>query len=117
MFIFNRKEYKDRRKYLRGNSSKAEIRLWGYLSKSKTECKFRRQHSIGNYIVDFYCPNKKLVIEVDGDSHFEESQQIYDQERTEYLNALELRVIRFTNDRIFDDIEAVIDQIQEELNS
>jgi very-short-patch-repair endonuclease len=116
MLIFNRREYKDRRRCLRANLSKAEIQLWCELSRLKTGFKFRRQHGIGHYIVDFYCPSKKLVIEVDGDSHFESGQQIYDQERTEYLNALDIKVIRFTNQMIFDDLETVLIEIQKELN-
>ncbi|MBU4314852.1 endonuclease domain-containing protein [Patescibacteria group bacterium] len=117
MFIYNRKEYKDRRKNLRINPTPAEIRLWGYISRSQIGYKFRRQHGIGDYIVDFYCSTKKLVVELDGDSHYEKEQQIYDKERTEYLNAFGLTVIRFTNQRIFDDMEGVLEEIQDKLNS
>ena len=73
--------------------------------------KFRRQHSIGNYIVDFYCPAVKLVIEVDGAHHFLPENMFYDQERTNYLEGLGLRVVRFTNREVWSNIAGVIGQI------
>lgn len=68
--LHNRKHLKDFRKELRNNSTKAESRLWKVLRKRQLEGrKFRRQHSIGNYIVDFYCPEEKLIVELDGAIH------------------------------------------------
>ncbi|HEY6438183.1 MAG TPA: DUF559 domain-containing protein [Ignavibacteriaceae bacterium] len=75
MKTFNRKNLKEKRKHLRNNPTQAEAFLWGYLKNSKLEeRKFRRQSSIKNYIVDFYCPEENLVIELDGDFHFDEKQ-------------------------------------------
>jgi very-short-patch-repair endonuclease len=69
--IHNRVELKPFRKKLRNNSTSAEATLWTYLKNRQLEGrKFRRQHSIGNYIADFYCPEEQLVIELDGEGHF-----------------------------------------------
>jgi very-short-patch-repair endonuclease len=68
--LFNRKSLKPFRSFLRTNSTSAEAILWNQLKAKKLdEKKFRRQQSIGNYIVDFYCPSEKLIIELDGDPH------------------------------------------------
>ena len=75
MRTFNRKNLRDRRKKLRNNPTQAEGFLWGYLKNSQLEGrKFRRQSSINNFIVDFYCPEESLVIELDGDFHFDEKK-------------------------------------------
>ena len=77
---------KDRRKDLRNNLTPAEATLWKYLKGSTLkDRKFRRQHSIGNYIVDFYCPEEKLIIELDGEVHNDPMQAVYDAERSEWL--------------------------------
>jgi len=73
--------------------------------------KFRRQHSVGPYILDFYCPSEKLALELDGDSHFTEEAIIYDQERTVYLNALGITVLRFLNTDLYENAEAVCERI------
>ena len=67
--IHNNKTLADRRKELRNNATPQEAILWQHLKDSNFGCKFRRQHSIGPYIVDFYCPSKKLIIELDGSQH------------------------------------------------
>ncbi|MDD2870923.1 MAG: DUF559 domain-containing protein, partial [Candidatus Gracilibacteria bacterium] len=71
--------------------------------------KFRRQHSIDRYIVDFYCTKYKIAIEIDGNVHIE--RQEYDELRTEYLNACGIEVIRFTNDEIIIDIKKVLKKL------
>jgi len=91
----------------------AEIRLWQYLQRSQLEGhKFRRQHSIGNYIVDFYCPLEKLTVELDGGQHYTEEAENYDEQRTTFLNKLGIRVIRFTNTMVFENIEWVLEEIK-----
>jgi very-short-patch-repair endonuclease len=74
--------------------------------------KFRRQHSIGNYIVDFFCPAENLAIELDGAHHFTGLGQETDQLRDEYLNALEIKVLRFENKEIFEDMDQVLGRIK-----
>ncbi len=110
--ISNKPEFKSRRKYLRNNCTNAEQLLWNSLSGRKLKnCKFRRQHGFGLYIVDFYCSEKHLVIEVDGDSHFTKEGKEYDAQRSLYLENLNLKVVRFCNDEIFHDLENVLKKI------
>ncbi len=114
MKIFNRIYLKQKRKHLRNNSTGAEILLWTYLKQSQLKGKkFRRQQSVGNYIVDFYCPEKKLAIELDGDFHFYEEVQKYDQERTNFINKLGIKVLRFENQEVLYNLENVMRSIED----
>ncbi|MBT3230423.1 endonuclease domain-containing protein [Candidatus Uhrbacteria bacterium] len=112
MKVFNRRDQKDLRKKLRQDSTIAERQLWNHLKSSKLGYRFRRQHGIGRYIVDFYCPAKKLIVEIDGDSHFEQSAQNLDDIRTQYFNKNSIKVIRFTNQDIYFDLENVLSEIR-----
>ena len=99
-----------RAKELRKNMTSAEKKLWyGYLRNFK----FRvlRQRPIDFFIVDFYCPHLKLVIEIDGDSHFSDEAQEYDQERTQRLEGYGLRVIRFTNQQVVNNFHEVCEEL------
>ena len=90
-----------------------ELRLWNKLkNKQLLNQRFRRQHPIGPYILDFFCPNCKLAIEVDGISHLVSSQQEYDHIRTEYLNAVGITELRFTNEQVDNDLEDIIINIK-----
>ena len=101
---------------LRGSMTKAEAVLWKKLKDRKLfNTKFRRQHPINIFIVDFYCHEYKLVIEVDGDIHNDENAIQYDLGRTEVLNNFGLKVIRFTNDQILYSLDFVIEKIQREI--
>ena len=112
--INNKPELKIYRKELRNNLTSAEATLWKFLQRSQLEGrKFRRQHSIDNYIADFYCPKERLVIELDGAHHFTEAGYEKDQKRTAHLNSLGIRVIRFENREVFEDVEAVLERIRE----
>ncbi|MEK9181735.1 MAG: endonuclease domain-containing protein [Patescibacteria group bacterium] len=104
-----------RRKELRNNSTPQEIMLWVRLKGSQLGFKFRRQHSIGGYIVDFYCPSKKLVIEIDGFQHYEKEVVEYDQVRTEYFGSLHLKVLRFSNADINVNMDGVLIKIRNEV--
>ena len=85
----------------------AEVKLWARLRAHRLEgVHFRNQHAIGNYVVDFCAPRKKLIIELDGSQHME--QEGYDQERTEYLESKGYKVIRFWNHKVMTDIDSVI---------
>jgi len=107
---------KSRRKDLRNHSTSAEATLWNLLKGSQLEgYKFRRQHSIGNYIVDFYCPNKKLAVELDGQVHKETEQAEKDIERTVFLNEKGITIIRIENKNIFTNTSAVLDYILQHL--
>ena len=84
--LHNRKYLKDNRKALRNNLTSAEATLWNHLKQKQLQGrKFRRQHSILNYIVDFYCPKEKLIIELDGANHLNFAQSLKDKERDNEL--------------------------------
>lgn len=103
---------------LRNNCTEAEFRLWQHLKRKQVNgLQFYRQKPLGKYIVDFYCPKKKIVIEVDGGQHYIEGDIIdYDKIREDYLkNILKLRVMRFTNIDVLKNMSAVIDSIIESL--
>jgi very-short-patch-repair endonuclease len=95
---------------LRKESTPAEAKLWDYIRNDQPSVNFRRQHAIGNYIPDFVCIQKKLIIELDGSRHLEQKE--YDDERTKYFESLGYRVIRFWNNQIMNDINGVIKAIQ-----
>ncbi len=76
--------------------------------------KFRRQHSIGGFIVDFYCPEKRLAIELDGDVHEEKKQATYDKARQKTIEALGIKVLRFTNEDVIQNVEDVLKAISAE---
>ena len=99
----------------RSNTTKAETRIWREIlcMRQFVQYKFLRQKPIGGYIVDFYCSELRLVIEIDGDSHAETAE--YDLERTRFLNALGLQVIRYTNDDIIQNIEGVYDDLKQRI--
>jgi very-short-patch-repair endonuclease len=102
----------ERARKLRNDSTPAERALWPLLSREQMGVKFRRQHPLGPYIADFYSREVALVLELDGDSHASPNAQAYDAERTRYLNALGLNVLRFTNAQAAREREAVLAQIQ-----
>src|SRR5215207_4669391 len=99
-----------RAKELHRNMSPAEAKLWQHLRAHRMgDVHFRNQHAIGNYIVDFCSPRKKLIIELDGSQHLE--QQDYDEERTKYLEAHGYRVLRFWNNDVMNNTEFVLQVI------
>ena len=98
---------------IRKNMTDEEKKVWYQILKGHIP-KFHRQRIIGNYIVDFYCPKLKLIIEIDGYQHFEERQLAYDAERTEYLEKLGFYVLRFENTEVnkeFEDVKYVIENV------
>ena len=111
------KEIQQRARKLRKEMTLAEKKFWQALRGNQLDgLYFRRQHAVGNYILDFVCIQEKLVIEVDGGSHL--GQEEYDQERTRCLEEeKEYRVIRFTNDGVLKNIHEVIEAIQDAVKS
>jgi 5-methyltetrahydrofolate--homocysteine methyltransferase len=97
---------------MRKEPSKAENILWQVLCNRQIDgLKFRRQHVLGKYIVDFCCIEHGLVVEFDGDSHAE--QEVYDEHRTNWLESQGFRVIRFSNFDVLENLGAVVEEIQE----
>jgi very-short-patch-repair endonuclease/CRISPR/Cas system-associated exonuclease Cas4 (RecB family) len=102
---------------MRAKPTPAEDALWQALRNQKLGEKFRRQHVINSFIVDFACIAKMLVIEVDGGGHAETEQAEYDAGRTYELHRLGYRLLRFSNDEVLNDLDTVLQQIQEALNA
>jgi len=115
MKLHNRKKLEPFRKELRQKSTPAEAMLWFHIRDKKLGWKFRRQHSVGNSILDFYCPTERLAIELDGQHHFTQEGMEYDARRTAYLLGLNIRVVRFENKRVFGDLVGVLAEIKKEL--
>ena len=104
-------------KEMRENMTEAETVLWEALKSKHIGDKFRRQHIIGNFIPDFVCLSKRLVIEVDGGYHTDDTQQGLDEGRAEELKQLGFEVIRFTNEEVLNNLDKVVHQITEKLSS
>ncbi|MBW4462669.1 MAG: endonuclease domain-containing protein [Nodosilinea sp. WJT8-NPBG4] len=97
---------------LRQNLTPAETRLWKALrGRQLNGLRFRCQHPVGRFIVDFYCPSCELVIEVDGDIHNQQEAKTYDRARTEHLQNFGYRVLRFSNAEVVDNLAVVLNRI------
>ena len=102
---------------LRKNATIQERRLWNLLKNRQFQnLKFKRQQPIGDYIVDFICKEAKVIIEIDGGQHNEQENIEYDKTRTEFLNGLGYKVIRFWNNEIYENIDSVLLQLNQEIN-
>jgi len=109
----NKKYLKRNRKELRNNLTSAEARLWSMLKNKKLDGrKFRRQHSIDNFIVDFYCPKEKLIIELDGNFHFNPISENADYSRDKLLENYGFKVLRFENKFVFQQPEIILNAIK-----
>lgn len=104
---------KEYRKKLRKTLTPAEAFLWKQLKGQQFNGrKFRRQHGIANYIVDFYCAQEKLIIELDGEVHMNATAEQKDLKRTEKLTALGFNVVRFENKMVFENLPSVLTEIE-----
>jgi len=109
----NLKHLKKIRKKLRNHSTPAERELWKYLkSRQLKETQFRRRHSMGNFVLNFYCREKKLGIELDGNYHYNKAQMKKDRKRTALLNAYGIRILKFSNQLVLENIEGVLNKIE-----
>jgi len=102
-------------KELRQNLTPAEAILWVYIKNKKLGYKFRRQYVIHNFILDFYCIELKLGIEVDGGVHLDITNQINDEIREGLLLENGIKIIRFTNEEVYEDIDLVLQNIRDEI--
>ncbi len=113
---YNRSFLRPYRRRLRNEMTDAERLLWRVLRNHQLEgMRFLRQFSVGSYILDFYCPQQHLGIELDGGQHAEEMIQEHDEERTEFLFKNHIRVLRFWNNEVLCNIEGVVEKIREVL--
>lgn len=113
--IFNLKSQEIIRKKLRHESTKAELLIWRKIRNKQLGCKFRRQHSIGKYIVDFICIESRLIIEIDGDVHFYDENIIKDKIREDYLKKLGFKIKRYKNTDILYNIDNVLSDLRNNL--
>lgn len=112
--IYNIGKFKDFRRNLRNNQTKEEHIIWQLLKKRQiNNLRFHRQYGIGNYIADFYCPEIKLVIELDGGQHFEENNKLYDLKREEFMKSLNIKTLRFNNLEVLQQIDGVYGKINQ----
>lgn len=116
--IHNKKSLEPFRKKLRGHGTSAEAFLWTHLQQKKLEGrKFRRQHSVFNFIVDFYCAEERLAIELDGQYHMNPTSEEKDAARTRKLEEVGLKVLRFENRTVFDNLDWVLEEIKNNFSS
>ena len=120
--LYNKTSEKDKRQSLRNNMPPAEQLIWARLKGRQVEnCKFRRQYSVGAFVIDFYTVEIKLAIlfqrgvanEIDGDSHFRDGAEVYDLERQSSIEAAGIRFLRFTNKQVYKELDAVIESISQ----
>ncbi len=111
--FYNRKSSTPLRQELRNHLTNAEVQLWIALKGSKLEgLKFRRQYSIGEYVMDFYCVEVKLGVEVDGDSHDTAEAKVYDERRTKFLTSFGVTIVRVTNPDVYENMDGVWEMLQ-----
>ena len=102
----------DKARLLRNNMTDAEQILWDKLkNRNVFKARFRRQHPIGIFIVDFYCHEYKLAIEIDGEIHLKKEVNEYDDGRSYDIEKLGIKILRFTNNEVFTDLEKIIKEI------
>ena len=114
MFLNNKSAQRSLRKSLRSLATPQEVVLWSRLRNSQLGYKFRRQHSLGDFVVDFYCSEKRLAIEIDGSQHIDSES---DKRRTDFLTGQHIQVHRFWNNEVNENIEGVLLRILTTLES
>jgi very-short-patch-repair endonuclease len=107
---------KYRKKDLRHNQTFAEKLLWQELRRKKLKVRFHRQYGVGPYILDFYCPQYKIAIELDGGQHKSEESIKYDKYRSDFMSALGIKTFRFWNSEVTNDLNKIITILNNELN-
>ena len=115
--IYNKKSQTTKRKLLRKKLTPTEIVLWKHLKTKKLNgYKFRRQHGFGRYVVDFYCPDIKLAIEIDGEYHKSLDMAEYDPERQIFIESFGVKFLRFSNEDILQNLPLVLETIRLKLS-
>jgi very-short-patch-repair endonuclease len=114
--FFNREAEKERRRQLRQSMPAAEVMLWKCLrDRRMLGCKFRRQYGVGTFLIDFDSVEIKLGIELDGESHFHDRAQEYDQKRQKFIESFGIKIIRILNDDIYEGLDGVLQAIGREI--
>jgi len=115
--MYNDHKKKNIRKKLRKTMTPQEIMMWSKLKGKQLGIKFRRQFGVGSYILDFYCPEKRLAIEIDGFQHFQPEHYQHDQKRDMFLKSQNIHTVRFSNAEINTNMIGVLMRIQEAINT
>jgi very-short-patch-repair endonuclease len=110
--VHNNKGLVERRVELRRNSTAQEEILWKQLRGNQLGQKFKRQHSVGGFIADFYCANKKLIVEIDGSVHHTQDAKEYDQIRDKYFKDLGYTTLRFWNNDVENNLQEVLKKVR-----
>jgi very-short-patch-repair endonuclease len=110
--LHNKRKFQEFRFKLRGRMTKSEALLWKYIKNDRLGFRFRRQHDIGNYIVDFYCPKLKLAIEIDGLTHTEEKVFEKDQRKEKFIIENNIILKRYSDSQIFNDLNNTLMYIE-----
>ena len=114
--IYNRKSEKENRRELRSSMPKPEVWLWARLKgRQLLGCKFRRQYSVESFVLDFYAPEVKLGIELDGHRHYQEEAREYDERRRTFVEAFGITIVRFGNWEVYDNLDGVVEAIGREV--
>ena len=114
----NKRSEKDKRRQLRSAMPTAEVILWSRIRRRQLlGCKFRRQYSVGSYVIDFFSAEIRLGIELDGDSHFESGAPEYDQRRQQFIESFGIRTIRILNEDVYENLDRVLEMIGREVVS
>jgi len=111
--VNNLQEFQTFRTELRKRLIPSEAAFWNIVKSSNLDgLKFRRQHSVGKYILDFYCPSERLAVDLDGEGHYGVLQEIHDNERKRFLRYFGIKVIRFENEMVFEEPVCVVERIR-----
>jgi very-short-patch-repair endonuclease len=114
--FFNREDEKDKRRQLRRSMPDAEVILWSRLKGRQLQgCKFRRQYSVGSFVIDFFSAEIKLGIELDGDSHFHDGSREFDQKRGQFIESFGIKVVRILNSEVYQNLDGVLEMIGREV--
>jgi very-short-patch-repair endonuclease len=114
--FFNRESETDKRRLLRGSMPDAEVILWSRIKgRQLLGCKFRRQYSVGSFVIDFFSVEIKLGIELDGDSHFQPGAPEYDRKRQQFIESFGIRFVRSLNTEVYENLDGVLEMIGREI--
>jgi very-short-patch-repair endonuclease len=116
--LYNKNSEIEKRRLLRENITKAEKLIWDKIRDRQLEkCKFRRQYSVDKFVIDFYSPELKLGIEIDGESHFQQGAAEYDKARQEFIELAGIKFIRFTNNDVYANLSGVLESIAQNIKN
>ncbi len=114
--IYNKATEKEKRRKLRNNMTKAEVLIWLQLKNKKLlGQRFLRQYGVGPFVVDFFAPEQRLAIEIDGATHLSDEEIEYDKRRQSEIENLGISFLRFTNEMVYEDMYNVLEKIKKEI--